>query len=106
MHACSIFAVLFMAMVRMVCAGAAPPANRGTTVDPPVPPRPSGAAMSPLARYLYNYPFVHHIIITVLVSHFTIVRHAVIAFLKHSYRIITDGCELGFLCLGLPSVIH
>ena len=43
----------------MYGCGGALPADLGGTTDPPVPPRPSGAAMPPLARY--TYPFVHHI---------------------------------------------
>ena len=45
----------------MYGCGGAPPADGGTTADPPVPPRPSGAATPPLARYT-TYSFVHHII--------------------------------------------
>ena len=35
----------------MYGCGGALPADRGTTADPPVPPRPCGTTMPPLARY-------------------------------------------------------
>ena len=47
----------------MYGCGGALPADRGTTADPPVPPRPCGAAIPPLARYT-TYPFVHYIILS------------------------------------------